>query len=241
MAMYGSKDISSFLIDGVDLTKYLTKITDGGDEAVIEDTTVFGDTWQEQQPTGNLKSSIAIEGFYDDTLLSGSDAALVSKIANVRVLSYLVGPNFRGFSGAVESKYARTAVMDKFTRFTADFATSGPVEHGVSVKSGTVVAAGDSTAASIDNGALSSAGGAGYLSVSALTLGGFTNLAAKVRHSVDNAVWVDLIAFTAVTAAPAAERKTVAGTVNRYISGAWAFTGAGAGESATLSIGFVRN
>lgn len=83
-------------------------------------------------------------------------------------------------------------------------------------------------------------GGSGYLQVSQLALGGFTNFIAKVRHSVDNATWVDLITFTAVTAAPAAERKTVAGAVNRYTASSGAYTGAGAAQSVTAMIGFAR-
>ena len=85
-------------------------------------------------------------------------------------------------------------------------------------------------------------GGAGFISCSALSLGGWTNLTAKVAHSADNGVWVDLMTFTAITTAPIAERKTVAAgtTVNRYLAASWAFTGAGAAHTATFVVGFVR-
>ena len=85
-------------------------------------------------------------------------------------------------------------------------------------------------------------GGAGYLSCSAISLGGWTNLGVKVQHSSDNASFVDLLSFTAITAAPFAERKeVVAGTtVNRYLAALWAFAGGGAAHTATFTVGFVR-
>lgn len=83
-------------------------------------------------------------------------------------------------------------------------------------------------------------GGAGCIAVPALTLGGYTNAAVKIRHSADNAAWADLISFTAITAAPATERKTVTGTINRYWSTSGAYSGAGTGQSITPVIGFAR-
>jgi hypothetical protein len=83
------------------------------------------------------------------------------------------------------------------------------------------------------------AGGAGYLQVSSVTLGGFTNVLVKIRHSSDGAVFADLITFTAVTAR-ASERIEVASAVNRYLSVTADFVGAGAGQSCTFFAGFAR-
>lgn len=85
-------------------------------------------------------------------------------------------------------------------------------------------------------------GGAAYLQVSALVLGGFTNFAPKVQHSADNATWVDLATFTVVTASPTAQRVVVTPgtTVNRYLAAIWAFGGSGSGESVTFFVGFSR-
>lgn len=82
-------------------------------------------------------------------------------------------------------------------------------------------------------------GGAGYVACSALTLGGYTNLAVKVRHSQDDATYVDLVSFAALTAT-GAERKTVAGTVYRHLAASWAFTGSGGAHTATFVVGFAR-
>lgn len=82
-------------------------------------------------------------------------------------------------------------------------------------------------------------GGAAYLACSALTLAGYTNLTVKVRHSQDDATYVDLVAMTARTGT-GAERKTVAGTVYRHLAAAWAWTGAGAAKTGTFMLGFAR-
>lgn len=72
--------------------------------------------------------------------------------------------------------------------------------------------------------------------VLALTLGGFTNVIIKVRHSPDNAVFSDLCTFTTVTAAPFANRQTGATLVQRYRAVSGDFTGAGSGQSVTALV-----
>jgi hypothetical protein len=85
-------------------------------------------------------------------------------------------------------------------------------------------------------------GGSAFVSCSALSLGGYTNLAPTILHSADNITFADLVVMTVITAAPAAERKTVAAgtTVNRYLAALWAFTGGGGAHSATFMVGFSR-
>lgn len=57
-------------------------------------------------------------------------------------------------------------------------------------------------------------GAQAYLQVSQFT---GTSVTVTVQHSPDNSTWSTLAAFTAVTAAPAAQRVTAAGTVGRYL------------------------
>jgi hypothetical protein len=78
-------------------------------------------------------------------------------------------------------------------------------------------------------------GGVGYQFVSALS--GFTGFIGKIRSSPDDVTYADLITFTNVAAAPAAERLTVAGTIDRYLSYNGDVTGAG---SITPFVGFKR-
>lgn len=84
------------------------------------------------------------------------------------------------------------------------------------------------------------AGGAGYLQVTALTLGGYTNVDIRLRDSDDDVTYADLGTFTAVAAAPTAERIEVAGAVERYLAVSYDFTGAGSGASITFLAGFAR-
>lgn len=82
-------------------------------------------------------------------------------------------------------------------------------------------------------------GGSGYLQMTQLTLGTFTDALVTVRHSDDDAVYADLVAFTARTVF-GAERVTVAGAVRRYLAQNIDFRGAGSGGSATYLVGFSR-
>ena len=81
----------------------------------------------------------------------------------------------------------------------------------------------------------SSNGGVGYLEVSAAA--GFTNFVGKIRDSADDSTYADLITFADNVVAPFAERATVAGTVDRYLSFDGNVTGTG---SITLFAGFAR-
>jgi len=83
--------------------------------------------------------------------------------------------------------------------------------------------------------------GAVYLGVSALTLDEATNLTITVEHSINDSDWDTLATFTAVTSAPAAERKAITDTIRRYTRVTWEFTGApGGDQTATFAVGIGR-
>ena len=88
-----------------------------------------------------------------------------------------------------------------------------PIEWGVMLSAADDTHASAGSSASLDHGASTSAGAAGYLQI---TSGTPTVL---IQDSANNSDWATLIAFTAVanTAEPAFERKELAGTVNRYL------------------------
>jgi hypothetical protein len=79
-------------------------------------------------------------------------------------------------------------------------------------------------------------GGAGYQQVTDFS--GLTGFVGKVKHSSDDSVYADLVSFSNVTAAPAAERKTVSGTVHRYLAFDGDVTGTG---SISAWAGFARS
>ena len=90
--------------------------------------------------------------------------------------------------------------------------------------------------ADVDDGASSSHGGQGYLQVTAFT---GTDVTISVEHSADNSTYASLIGFTAVTAAPASERKAVTSTVDRYLRVSTSTSGGF--TSVTFAVAFRRN
>lgn len=246
MAKYGSDDVGFLLIDGYDVLGVTTQM-EHTIEALLEETTALGDSWTEHTYTGLQRATLTQEGFFDDAGGS-SHAALNEKQGSSRVVCFglegnTIGEKFVGHAGAMQAAYVRVASRGQLQKANAKYESNGTVEEGLILHAhgAETAASGNTTATPVDNAASSASGGSGYLQVSALTLGGYTNVAIKVRHSADNITYADLVAFTVVTAAPAAERKTVAGTVNRYLAASWAFGGAGAAPSVTFLAGFFRN
>jgi len=93
---------------------------------------------------------------------------------------------------------------------------------GVALEWGVMLSAADDThssassSSSLDNGASTSAGAAAYLQILDINSGAPT---VKIEDSTNDSSFSDLITFSAVSdgAEPSIERKTVAGTVNRYV------------------------
>lgn len=121
----------------------------------------------------------------------------------------------------------------------------GKVIHELSEESG----AGNTESSSVDNTSSSTAGGAGYLQVTALNRDSGTNFLVTLRDSPDDAVWSDLQAFTAITTDYAdsdpdngtAERVEISGTIERYTACDWEFGGTpGGSEDATFQVALVR-
>ena len=104
--------------------------------------------------------------------------------------------------------------MSETVSLTVETTPNDGVDHGRVVHAHTAeTATGNST--SVDNGASSTNGGVASLHVTAVT-GTTPSLTVKVQHSSDNSTFVDLITFTAANAA-GSQRRTVSGTVNRYV------------------------
>src|SRR6185436_342792 len=82
----------------------------------------------------------------------------------------------------------------------------------------------------------SSNGASGYQEVTAFS--GFTGYVGKLRDSPDNVTYADLLTFANVTAAPNAQRVTVAGVVDRYVCHDGDVTGSG---SVTVFSGVARS
>jgi hypothetical protein len=245
MTNYGSANVGFLLVDGYDILGVSTKLSDDK-EALLELTHGLGDSWEETSPVGVNRYSLTQEGFYDDA--SGSmNEALVSSVGVARVLTFghegnTIGKHFIGSGGVIEAKYKRQITRGELHKAMAEYAANGVVEDQgrINHAHGAETTASGIASSSVDNAASSAAGGSGYLEVSAVTLGGYTNITIKIRHSTDNISFSDLITFTNVTARTA-QRATVAGTINRYTHATWLFNGAGSGQSITFMAGLYRN
>lgn len=246
MAKYSSKDIV-LLIDGYDVLGLTTTVTHSV-EAMTEETTGFGDAAVEHTYLDLQKAELSQEGFFDDAA-GATNEALNEKQGDDRVYCLgfegnTIGKTFTGFKGALETKYDRIAARGTLHKANASYLGNGIVEDGKILHALTArTAAGNTEAAGtrVDNGAATADGANAYLQVTALTLGGYTNVIIKVRESADGTTWSDLETFTAVTAAQIAERKIKAGAIKRYLAVSYSFTGAGADPSITFFVGLARN
>jgi hypothetical protein len=214
----------------------------------MADLTPLGATAPVKQPTMLSDFTLSQSGWLDDAVGQAHEALIGAggRTSQVIVLSLegnTLGATMIGASGAFSASYDKGVTVGDFTRANVEYALSGRVDDMAVIVSPyqARTTAGNTESTPVDNGASSAAGGAAYLAVSDLTLGGYTNLVVKIRHAAV-ATFADLVTFTAVTAAPTAlAPAAVAGTVNRNLAISWAWTGAGSGTSATFVVGFARN
>lgn len=245
MAKYGSDQVAFWLVDGYSILGVVSELTLDGPEAMLEETHALGDGWIEQDPTGLKRWAADQNGWFDDATdgvldaLAGNEGT--SRVACLGVEGNSVGAALEGFAGAMGARVMKQPRRNELTKLQANFQGSGQYDHGVILHElSAETADGDTESSPVDNSASSAAGGAGYLQVTDLTLGGYTSVTVTLRDSSDDITYADLGSFTAVTAAPDAERIVVAGTVERYLAVAWAFNGTGASPSVTFMAGFAR-
>lgn len=243
MARMSSADVGWLLAGGYSILGDVTTLDDER-EAVIEDATVLGVAWEAPAYVGVKRWKLTQNGFYNDVAL-GHNVAMVTPGAS-KVVAYApegntVGAKFVG-SPTVQGTYNRQISRGALHKASVVFESEGNHDEGkILATLAARTTAGNTQSTLVDNAGSSANGGAGYLELTALTLGGYTDIIVKISHSADNVTFVPLITFTAITAAPAAERKTVTGTVNRYLAAEWAYTGSGSSQTATWFAGFARN
>ena len=134
------------------------------------------------------------------------------------IMTYLRGQAIGNPSLCQNSKqvgYDPTRAADgSLTLKVAGNANSYGQEWGLQLTNGVRTDTTATNGTSLDNGAGTTNGAQAYLQAVSLT---GSTVTVTVQHSTDNASWSTLAAFTAYTSAPAAQRITAAGTVNRYL------------------------
>jgi hypothetical protein len=235
------------LVDGYNMLS--NKITGLREKISSEltDGTGIGDTFTEQYPTGLASLEVVQEGAFFDTTANFSHAAFSGSVpsspqATARILcvgfaGQTIGYPFVGFEGTYSSEYEVVAELGNLQKANVTYSISGARSAGVILeKLVTKTDSWDTTSTPVDNAASSSAGGVGFIQCTAAS--GFSGFVGKVRHSADDVTYVDLLLFTDNVTAPFAERVSVSGTVNRYLS----FTGIVSGTgSITIFAGFSRS
>jgi hypothetical protein len=237
MAFFHGKG-SRVLIHDVDLSTYFNNL-DLTKELDAPETTTFGDSDREFI-YGLRNATASLSGFYDgavdavDEELNAALGATTDRVVTVSTVGFVIG-NIVYIAGKIETSYSVSSPVDGVVSITADLLANGGFERGHSFHNLTAETV-TGTGASVDNGAATSNGGVANLHVTAVS-GTTPSLTAKVRHSTDDAVFTDLITFTAATARTA-ERLSSTGTVNRYVRAEWTISGTS--PSFTFMIGFAR-
>lgn len=214
--------------------------------AEVHDATTFSNTnWRSFDPgLGSWEGSFS--GFWETnaganitSIERQLEDILGSNTAGKSVLSvYLgdadaIGDNGYLTSEAITTKMAAPVSIADLIKISATLKGNGRLGiNGVLLH----VLGADSTSTtgtSVNNGASSAAGGRANLHVTAVTGTGGT---IKIQHSTNNSTWVDLITFTASTAA-SCQTSTVTGTVNQYLR---CLSTINVSSSVTYVTGFAR-
>lgn len=243
MATRNSTDVGYLLVGGRSLLSSVGTLADKVSAETAE-TTPLGASSPTHVASGLKRATLTQDGWFDDASGGANESALAgttSQVVAYAPAGNVIGRNFRGFAGSFSGDYERIVKVGDIHRAKVSYTISGAHEEGLIVADLAERTTGANTdATGADNLTTAASGGAGYLQVSSLALGGYTNLIVKVRHSSDNITFSDLLTFTAVTSGPSAERKTTASSTNRYLSISWSWTGSGTGQTATFTVGFAR-
>lgn len=184
---------------------------------------------------GLKDATVALDGVFYGAA-GESDEILQAALGGAAVLNWLpqgdgFGKTCYGFD-ALETAYSPTTSLDDAGKFTASVQAKNAGERGVVLHAlGAETTTGNGVAH--DNGAATTAGGAGWLQATGAT--GATVI--KAQHSTDNVTFVDLVTFTSF-AARTKERIAVAGTINRYTRENRATVPVG---GSTYFVGLTRN
>ncbi len=136
MAKYGSNSlvINFDNVGGTptDMSNYVQTINSVEVEAIIEESTSFGDSWMESLATGIRKmSDVVLGGMFDDTATSGPDvvfnAVASGPSASTRTLAITWGGSKITSVETLIAKYARTSARNTITKYAVTLKPTGTV------------------------------------------------------------------------------------------------------------------
>ncbi|MBT9177531.1 MAG: hypothetical protein DDT20_01865 [Firmicutes bacterium] len=220
--------VTRVYVNGFDLSAFL-KTVSSSYEVVAHDSTTFSASAKTYMP-GLEDATLSAEGLFSGAA-GATDAVLFAALRGRSPATWSVLPqgDVDGVFGygllALSSSYEVATPADGLVEVKATAQSNVGLEqvqvlHPLAARVATGVGVGRDSAVSTH------AGGVGYLQVTIVS-GVTPSLTVRIQHSVDAVTWADLITFPAITASHAAQRVTVAGTVNRHVRAQWTIAGTG--------------
>lgn len=197
--------------------------------------TALADTGAKYLP-GLMSGSLSIEGMFEAGTGANNEVITNTSVQNGLLVSvapagFTLG-NYAFTAHGNVANYDVNADVKDVVGFTVNCDPDDGVDWGVSLHDLVAETTSASGSSVDDNGASSANGAVGSLHVTAAN---GTSVVVKIQHSTDNVSFSDLITFTTATGLTS-ERKTVTGTVNRYVRASWTVTG----TSFTFAVVFAR-
>ena len=235
------KNVNVF-IDEFDFSTYFNDVSASTTVDTAE-SSAFG-TSAKTYVVGHRDGTISLSGMFEGTASTGTDEFFDNALGNAtKALVIVALEGHSNGTGAImleadDTSYEVSSAIADIVQASAEFQSTDAVEHGKILSTGsTVTATGNGTG--VDNGASTTNGGAGFLSVPVNTRNG--NITVKIQHSADNSTFADLVTFTVVSGTTTTSQKIEVAdgtTVNRYLR--VNYTVAGSTGSATPVVAFTR-
>ena len=230
------------LINQYDVTGYFRSLSATGERGMY-DTTVFGSTSKTVVPGMNA-GTIELGGLFEavstanapDNIFTAIEASATVPLVGVYPEGWTLG-NRVYLLQAHEATHDIGSQVDALVLNSASFTCNDGFDFGVSLHALSAETSFPFTGTAVDNLALTSNGGVGFLHVSAIA-GAAPNVVVKIQHAAVS-TYADLVTFVASTAASSQRVVIPAGTtVNRNLR--VTMTNGGTTTSVTAAVSFAR-
>ena len=238
MAFQSGKD-TVVMFNQNNLSTYMNSV-DNSRTADVAETTSFSAS-AKTYLVGENDATISLSGLYDAT----ADAIVQPLLSGGTQFDYVQGQTDLTTSArctfgiANITNYGVSSPVGDVVATSLDLQATGGFFSGVVVIASAFTATGVQGSV-IDNGALTSSVGGGFIIVSSVS-GTSPTAVVKIQHSADNSTYADLITFTLANSATS-EIKTIAKgtTINRYIRISNTIGGSST-PTVNATVGFGRN
>lgn len=228
---------SRFLVAGYDISGDVQALDSVGASTAMLDVTDI--TQPAHSRIGGLRDGMmSFTSYFDDAnSVPVLDALPTSDVQMMFLVPTLAVGAPAAVLNAKQVSYDPSRGTDGSLTFKTEGQGNGyALEWGVTLTAGVMTQQAPGSAAALNQGAATAYGAQAYLQVTQFT---GTSVTVTVEHSADGSTYSPLMAFTAVAAAPAAQRISVSNstTVGQYVQ----VTTTGTFTSAEFAVVFIRN